>query len=95
MLTPDEAVERFCDASFPLAGKCTRLDLRFHAEESYSKSGRLRITPSSVTHTSRGYMSAQEVTPEKDPQKKGTIDAGRGSHGGVGPCSPEGNLPIR
>lgn len=42
-----------------------------------------------MTHTSRGYMSAQEVTPASEPHKNGTRDAGMGSHGGVDPCSPK------
>ena len=39
-------------------------------------------------------MSAQEVTPARDPQKKGTRDGGIGSHAGVGPCSPDTSRPM-
>ena len=33
------------------------------------------------------------MTPESDPQRKGTSDGGTGSQLGVGPCSPEGRRP--
>ena len=47
------------------------------------------------SYTSRGYISAHEVTPESEPQRKGTRDDGTGSQLGVGPCSPEGRRPSR
>ena len=47
------------------------------------------------THTSRGYIRAQEVTPEREPQTKGTSEACMGSHDGVGPCSPDDVRPKR
>lgn len=34
------------------------------------------------------------MTPENDPQKNGTIEAGRGNQDGVDPCSPDGKRPI-
>lgn len=48
-----------------------------------------------ATNTSRGYMIAQLLTPAKLPHANGTKLAWIGAQLGVGPCSPDGNLPNR
>ena len=49
----------------------------------------------STTNTSNGYIIAQLLTPAKLPHAKGTKLAWIGAQLGVGPCSPDGNLPSR
>jgi hypothetical protein len=45
------------------------------------------------SYTSIGYMRAQEVTPDREPQTNGTRFGCTGNHDGVGPCSPDESLP--
>lgn len=92
-LTSNESVKRFPNASFLLSRKCSRLDLRFNSGIAPVRKTGTKVR--NIAYTSRGYIRAHEVTPEKEPQKKGTMEGGSGSHEGDGPCSPEGRRPMR
>jgi hypothetical protein len=50
------------------------------------QAARARITE--ATYTSKGYMSAHELTPATDPHMNGANEGGMGNHAGVIPCSP-------
>lgn len=47
------------------------------------------------THTSKGYITAHELTPARLPHRNGTSFGCIGAQYGVGPCSPLGKRPIK